>query len=69
MRACDRRAKRRDYSAGFPARQSGRRARISASFVLEHLPWHHLPPYSPDFNTIEEAFAKLKAFLRAAGLP
>jgi transposase len=24
-----------------------------------------LPPYSPDFNTIELAFAKLKAFLRA----
>jgi transposase len=25
-----------------------------------------LPPYSPDFNPIELAFAKLKAFLRAA---
>ncbi len=25
-----------------------------------------LPPYSPDFNPIECAFAKLKAFLRAA---
>jgi transposase len=25
-----------------------------------------LPPYSPDFNAIELAFAKLKAFLRAA---
>ena len=25
-----------------------------------------LPPYSPDFNPIEYAFAKLKAFLRAA---
>jgi transposase len=25
-----------------------------------------LPPYSPDFNPIEVAFAKLKAFLRAA---
>ncbi len=23
-----------------------------------------LPPYSPDFNPIENAFAKLKAFLR-----
>ena len=23
-----------------------------------------LPPYSPDFNPIEQAFAKLKAFLR-----
>jgi len=25
-----------------------------------------LPPYRPDFNPIEQAFAKLKAFLRAA---
>ena len=25
-----------------------------------------LPPYSPDFNLIEQAFAKVKAFLRAA---
>ena len=25
-----------------------------------------LPPYSPDFNPIEQAFAKRKAFLRAA---
>ena len=26
-----------------------------------------LPPYSPDLNPIEQAFAKLKALLRAAG--
>jgi len=26
----------------------------------------YLPPYSPDFNPIEMAFAKIKAFLRAA---
>jgi transposase len=26
----------------------------------------YLPPYSPDFNPIEEAFAKLKALLRRA---
>lgn len=26
----------------------------------------YLPPYSPDFNPIELAFAKLKAFMRAA---
>jgi transposase len=25
-----------------------------------------LPPYSPDFNPIEEAFAKIKALLRKA---
>jgi len=27
---------------------------------------HFLPPYSRDFNPIEQVFAKLKAFLRAA---
>jgi len=26
----------------------------------------YLPPYSPDFNRIEQAFAKLKALLRKA---
>ena len=26
----------------------------------------YLPPYSPDFNPIEQVFAKLKARLRAA---
>ena len=26
----------------------------------------HLPPYSPDFNPIENAFSKLKAMLRKA---
>jgi transposase len=27
----------------------------------------HLPPYSPDLNPIEQAFAKLKAGLRKVG--
>jgi transposase len=27
----------------------------------------YLPPYSPDLNPIEEAFAKLKVLLRKAG--
>jgi transposase len=27
----------------------------------------YLPPYSPDLNPIEEAFAKLKVLLRRAG--
>lgn len=27
----------------------------------------YLPPYSPDFNPIEQAFAKIKAHLRTAG--
>lgn len=26
-----------------------------------------LPPYSPDFNPIEEAFSKIKAFVRRHG--
>jgi transposase len=26
----------------------------------------YLPPYSPDFNPIEQAFSKLKSYLRAA---
>jgi transposase len=36
--------------------------------AIEHPGAHlrFLPPYSPDFNPIELAFAKLKAFLRAA---
>jgi transposase len=29
----------------------------------------YLPPYSPDFNPIENAFAKLKALLRKAAQP
>ncbi|CAK0778715.1 hypothetical protein CCP2SC5_840012 [Azospirillaceae bacterium] len=27
----------------------------------------YLPPYSPDFNPIEQAFLKLKSFLRKVG--
>ncbi len=38
------------------------RTRIEAAGALLRF----LPPYSPDFNPIEQAFAKLKAFLRAA---
>jgi transposase len=26
----------------------------------------YLPPYSPDYNPIEQAFSKLKSYLRAA---
>ena len=43
-------------------KQPAVRAAIEA--VGAHL--RFLPPYSPDFNPIEMAFAKLKAFLRAA---
>ena len=37
--------------------------------VIERAGCHlvYLPAYSPDFNPIEHAFAKLKAHLRAAG--
>jgi transposase len=38
--------------------------RAALAQVGAHL--RFLPPYSPDFNPIELAFAKLKAFLRAA---
>ncbi len=38
-----------------------RRSIEAASAVL-----FYLPPYSPDFNPIEMAFAKLKAILRKA---
>ena len=38
-----------------------RRAIEAAGAMLRYL-----PPYSPDFNPIENAFSKLKAFLRKA---
>src|SRR6266849_324121 len=38
--------------------------RTAIEAVGAHL--RFLPPYSPDFNPIEQTFAKLKAFLRAA---
>ena len=40
----------------------------AVQLAIEHAGAHlrFLPPYSPDFNPIELAFAKLKAFLRAA---
>ena len=43
-------------------KQPAVRAAISAAGATVRF----LPPYSPDFNPIELAFAKLKAFLRAA---
>jgi hypothetical protein len=45
--------------AHFPVRP---RIRIEAAGAS----LRYLPPYSPDFNPIEMAFAKLKAALRAA---
>ena len=39
---------------------------IGAAIAAASTSLRFLPPYSPDFNPIEQAFAKLKAFLRAA---
>ena len=39
---------------------------VRAAIEATGAPIRFLPPYSPDFNPIEMAFAKLKAFLRAA---
>jgi transposase len=43
-------------------KRSGVRAKIEAAGAS----LRYLPPYSPDFNPIENAFAKLKALLRRA---
>ena len=56
---------------------------LSPGDIMDNLPCHkvagaqllYLPPYSPDLNPIEQAFAKLKALLRksapvtASGMP
>jgi transposase len=39
---------------------------VSAAIEAAGAHLRFLPPYSPDFNPIELAFAKLKAFMRAA---
>lgn len=39
---------------------------VRAALIAAGASLRFLPPYSPDFNPIELAFAKLKAFLRAA---
>jgi transposase len=41
-----------------------RRAGVRAAIEAAGARLHFLPPYSPDFNPIENAFAKLKALLR-----
>lgn len=43
-----------------------RQPEVSAAIASVGASLRFLPPYSPDFNPIEQAFAKLKAFLRAA---
>ncbi len=39
---------------------------VSAAIAAAGAQIRFLPPYSPDFNPIEMALAKLKAFMRAA---
>ena len=41
-------------------------AGIEAAITAQGAPLIYLPPYSPDLNPIEQAFAKLKAVLRQA---
>lgn len=43
-----------------------KQADVRAAIVAAGAQIRFLPPYSPDFNPIEMAFAKLKAFLRGA---
>ena len=40
------------------------RSRASGKLLKPAAPLHYLPPYSPDLNPIENAFAKLKAHVR-----
>jgi transposase len=41
-------------------------ANVRAAIVAAGAKLLYLPPYSPDFNPIENAFSKLKALLRTA---
>jgi transposase len=44
------------------------RTRERVRELIEGEGWEliYLPPYSPDYNPIEQAFSKLKSYLRAA---
>src|SRR5262249_39317293 len=39
-------------------------AAVTAAFERHRIAYHYLPPYSPDFNPIENAFSKLKRLVR-----
>jgi transposase len=41
--------------------------RIRQAIAARHCQLHFLPPYSPDFTPIEQAFSKIKAILRGLG--
>ena len=56
-------ARRRGHH-GQPARPQGRGIRQAIEAAGASL--IYLPPYSPDFNPIEMAYAKIKALLRKA---
>ena len=58
--SCARRHRRHGQSV---EPQGAKRARLIEAAGAQLL---YLPPYSPDFNPIENAFAKLKALLRKA---
>ena len=57
-------AARRYRHHGQPVRPQGRRHQDAIEAQDAKL--LYLPPYSPDFNPIENAFAKLKAHVRKA---
>jgi transposase len=46
---------------------SHKTAGVRAALVRCRIAYLHLPPYSPDFNPIENAFSKLKRLVRGTG--
>lgn len=45
---------------------SHKTAKVQATFQRHGIGYMYLPPYSPDFNPIENAFSKLKRLVRSA---
>jgi transposase len=45
---------------------SHKTAKVQATFRQHEIGYLYLPPYSPDFNPIENAFSKLKRLVRSA---
>src|SRR5258707_1262836 len=71
QRACatpPRRRRGREATTPPPRRPRGVRRAPAARQIIEapRAELRYLPPYSPDFNPIEQAFSKLKAHLRKA---
>jgi transposase InsO family protein len=42
-------------------------ADVAEALAAAGITQHYLPPYSPDYNPIEQAWSKIKTQLRAAG--